>query len=163
MDDMEHIVDPHFKEDPLYMKSLIGKEIEVKTVNKKAYKGFVYVIDPIFKTVVLHCNRKSESEYDTVIIMHHAIETLCVLSDEVNQWYLQTTKETVNSNITRKDSVKKWLQHMQINVAESGDILKVDDHLIILPPYELENCVSNNTIILERVRNILDQMPPDST
>nr|CAI5842261.1 unnamed protein product [Callosobruchus analis] len=153
--------DPLFNSDPIYMKSLIGKEIEVRTVNKKVYKGLVYVIDPIFKSVVLHCNRISETEYETVLILYHAIEGLFLISDEVDQKYLQTSEEVVCSNITRKESLKKWLQHMQINVEESGDILKIDDHLIILPPYKLENCVSNNTIILERVRNIVNQMPPD--
>nr|CAH7759822.1 unnamed protein product [Callosobruchus chinensis] len=158
---MGNSADPLFNSDPIYMKSLIGKEIEVRTVSKKVYKGLVYVIDPIFKTVVLHCNRISENEHETVLILYHAIESLSLISDEVDQRYLQTPVETISSNITRKESLKKWLQHMQINVEESGDILRIDDHLIILPPYKLENCVSNNTIILERVRNILNQMPPD--
>lgn len=50
---------------------------------------------------------------------------------------------------------------MMIDVKESGDYLKIDDYLVIIPPYRADNCICNNTIILERIQKILNEMPED--
>ncbi|KAJ8918436.1 hypothetical protein NQ315_008133 [Exocentrus adspersus] len=154
--------DSIFNNDPIYMMSLVGKEVELVTVDNVAHQGTVYVIDPIYKTVVLHTNKKSIDEYETVFVLHHAIQSLKVLSSEANESYLRNVepKSFAENDIT-KDILKKWLQHMFINVSESGNYLKIDDHLVIVPPYGPENCICNNTIILDRIQKIISLMPPD--
>ncbi|XP_028133884.2 gem-associated protein 6 [Diabrotica virgifera virgifera] len=151
--------DKIFNNDPIYMKSLLGKQVKIKTVDSRTHSGIVYVIDPVFKTVVLHTNWKSNKDHDTLMIMHHAIESLEELPEPVNESYLEETSE--HNSKERKYAVKKWLKKMMINVKESGDYLKVDDHLVIVPPYGPENCICNNTIVLEKVQNILETMPKD--
>lgn len=155
--------DPIFQNNPIYMKSLIGKSVEIKTVDNKAHSGLVYVIDPIFKTVVLHTNWKSDDDYETVIILKHAIVTLEVLSEEKNENYLGelSIPQLECTKPNRKSIVKKWIKSMMIDVKESGDYLKIDDYLVIIPPYRADNCICNNTIILERIQKILNEMPED--
>ncbi|CAG9814440.1 unnamed protein product [Phaedon cochleariae] len=158
----EYSDDKIFKNDPIYMKSLVGREVEIETVDKKIHRGTVYVIDPIFKTVVLHTNFRSEEEFQTVFILRHAIESLKTTSEVVKESYLKEPAEKqVASHINQKKLVTKWLKHMQIDVQESGDYLKIDDHLVIVPPYGPENCICNNTLILEQIQKLLKSLPEE--
>ncbi|KAG5874099.1 hypothetical protein JTB14_005895 [Gonioctena quinquepunctata] len=159
---MDESQDRIFNNDPIFMKSLVGKKVEIRTVDNKTHIGIVYVIDPIFKTIVLHANLRNENDFETIFILHHAIESLKVLSDEVQVSYiLEETKKDGPEHLARRMIVKKWLEHMFINVNESGDYLKIDDHLVIVPPYGPENCICNNTIILDRIQKILELMPQE--
>ncbi|XP_056634061.1 gem-associated protein 6-like [Diorhabda carinulata] len=153
------IEDSIFNNDSIFMRSLLGKKVQINTVNEKSYIGVVYVIDPIFKTVVLHTDWKSANEHETVIILHHAIKSLEKLSDEVEESYLLEPIISVPQSVNKKTVVKKWLKKMMIDVKESGDYLKIDDHLLIVPPYGPENCICNNTIILEKIQKILQSLP----
>ncbi|KAJ8975564.1 hypothetical protein NQ317_000248 [Molorchus minor] len=152
---MEDSGDKIFNNDPIYMRSLVGKKVELDTTENVTYSGIVYVIDPIYKTIVLHTNWRSEYCHGTVFILFHAIKSLKVLK------LLERVEEIPLANKEKKTSLKKWLKHMYIEVTESGDYLKIDDHLLIVPPYGPDNCISNNTIILDRVQKIINLMPPD--
>ncbi|KAJ8954510.1 hypothetical protein NQ318_000741 [Aromia moschata] len=161
--EMDEFEDKFFNNDPVYMKSLIGKKVEIKTIENVVHSGIVYVIDPIYKTTVLHTNWRSGENHDTVFVLYHAIQSLEVLCNEAEETYLKSTKvpQFDEHNEEKKSLLKKWLQHMYIEVTESGNYLKIDDHLLIVPPYGPENCISNNTIILERVQKIISLMPSD--
>ncbi|XP_023023182.1 uncharacterized protein [Leptinotarsa decemlineata] len=155
-------VDNVFHNDSVYMKSLVGKEVELKTIDGKTLLGIIYVIDPIFKTVVLHTNFRNEKDFQTIFVFHHAIEFLKIVSDEVEDSYVkEDNKNRGTDQSTRKRMVKKWLKQMLIDVNESGDYLKIEDHLVIVPPYEPANCICNNTMILERTQKVLQQMPQE--
>lgn len=150
------------------MKSLIGKSVKIETVENTEYSGKVYVIDPVYKTIVLHCakpNTNGEEKIETVYILFHALKRLEILSDAIDDNYLKTNNIPVQtsglSNEQLRIKLKRWLKHMFINVDECGDYLKIDNHLLIVPPYGLDNCICNNTIILERIRNIIGLMPSD--
>lgn len=161
---MDKAEDQIFNNDPVYMMSLVGKQVELTTIESVTYTGTVYVIDPIYKTTVLHTNRTAVDEYETVFVLHHAIKSLKVLSDEADESYLKIVepKSFVDKDIKR-NVLKRWLEHMFISVSESGDYLKIDDHLVIVPPYGPENCICNNTIILDRIQKIISLMPPGFT
>lgn len=160
---MDLFEDKIFKNDPLYMKNLIGQTVEISTTHSQSIKGVVYVIDPIYKTIVLHTKESSPKKHDTVFILYHAIKSLVLLAGGCDETYLERQapiEENVNSS-AEKRRLKKWLQQMYINVEEAGEYLKIDDHLLILPPYGLSNCVSSNIIVLEKMRNIISLMPAD--
>ncbi|CAG9771351.1 unnamed protein product [Ceutorhynchus assimilis] len=160
---MDLFEDNIFKNDPLYMKNLIGKSVKITTTEETSFEGIVYVIDPIYKTIVLHTKETGPNKHNTVFILHHAIKSLEILSEEVKNGYLEEKMDTHSSSdmVQEKLRLKKWLQNMRINVDEIGDYLKIDDHLIIMPPYGLDNCICNNTIVLEKIRNIIGLMPKE--
>lgn len=147
------------------MKSLIGKTLKIVTVENVEYFGKVYVIDPIYKTVVLHCNKEATNSIQTVFVLFQAIKSVNIVSDQVDEKYLETGNIQIQSTPIPSEELrlklKRWLKHMFINVEECGDYLKIDDHLVIVPPYGPDNCICNNTIILERIRNIIELMPPE--
>lgn len=151
-----------FNNDPLYMLSLIGKNVQVQLVDNVTYTGIVYVIDPVYKNLIIH-ERSSESYLVTRIILYQAIKLLTVLSDERIESYVNGTEllqvaENVDVN-HKKTLLKNWFQHMCLHVEESGDFLKIDDNVVIVPPYGPENCICNNTLILERIKNMIMTMP----
>lgn len=153
-----------FNNDPLYMMSLIGKTVEVTLVDNETYTGVIYVIDPIFKTLVIHEKLSSGSNLITRMVLHHSIKSLVVLNIDRLETYINESSLTSDSNLDikqRKRMLKERFQNMCLNVDDSGDCLKIDDNIVILPPYEPENCICNSTIILERIQNILN-IPFDS-
>ncbi|XP_066256822.1 gem-associated protein 6-like [Euwallacea similis] len=160
---MDLFEDKIFQNDPTYMKSLIGKTVHVKTIKNEVYTGVVYVIDPIYKTLVLHTKESASNKHDTVLILYFAIQSLEVLSQAIKENYLMnerprtTTKEATHE----RERLKKWLHKMYINADEIGDYLKIDDNLLIMPPYGLDNCICSNTIVLEKIKNIISLMPEE--
>ncbi|XP_066138190.1 gem-associated protein 6-like [Euwallacea fornicatus] len=160
---MDLFEDKIFRNDPTYMKSLIGKTVHVRTIKNEVYTGVVYVIDPIYKTLVLHTKETSPDKHDTVLILYVAIQSLEVLSQPIKESYLTKERPRVITDETtrEKQRLKKWLQKMYINTDEIGDYLKIDDNLLIMPPYGLDNCICSNTIVLEKIKNIMCLMPEE--
>ncbi|KAK9869485.1 hypothetical protein WA026_003239 [Henosepilachna vigintioctopunctata] len=148
------------KDDVFFQKSLIGKRVKIKTADNVFFEGIVYVIDPVYKTVILCDNEKIR------LFVYLSIECLEVLSEEVIEpsFLLEPKQNDIGDwkNIKeRRERLCKWLKHMLINVKEEGEVLKVEEYLIIGPPYTQETCYCDNTIILERIRNILNMMPDE--
>ncbi|CAH0557515.1 unnamed protein product [Brassicogethes aeneus] len=158
---METEEDSIFNNDPIYMKSLIGKKIKIKTVEETYQEGIVYVIDPIFKTVVLFCKLVNGNGREYSLFPHHAIESLEILSNDVNLSGFPTNEESLENCVEKKEKLKRWLRHMFINFAESGDNIKIDDHLVIVPPYGIDNCICNNMIVLDKIQKIISLMPSE--
>lgn len=160
---MDLFEDNIFKNNVTYMKSLLGRTVKITTAENQSICGTVYVIDPVYKTIVLHTKETALSKPDTVFVLHHAIQSLEVLPGEVDETYLKTEEHFMDTSqtVSEKRRLKKWLQQMYINVEEVGEYLKIDDHLLIMPPYGLDNCICNNVIILEKIRNIISLMPSD--
>lgn len=144
-------------ETPENVQALLQKEVQIKTVDNEVHVGDLYVIDPQSKTIVLE--NKTSATFD--IILHHAIRDFTVLSKDDGKFVLE--EETNISNAIdfseKKKKVKEWLVSHLIDVEEVGVTLKIDDHITIEPPYDLEQCYCSNTIILDKLRRLLEKMP----
>ncbi|CAH1369207.1 unnamed protein product [Tenebrio molitor] len=151
--------DKFFNNDVLYMKNLIGKSVLVETIDNRNHAGCVYVIDPVYKTIVLINKATNCLEF----LLHHAVKSFTILSDAKNEDFLREVKKTISIEDSTQKKLKliKWLKHMFINVKEDGNLLRVEDHLVIDAPYGKDECMCDNMIVLERIRNIIDLMPPD--
>ncbi|KAJ3654798.1 hypothetical protein Zmor_013961 [Zophobas morio] len=145
--------------DILYLKNLIGRTVSVETVDNQTHIGTVYVVDPVYKTVVLINTTTNRLE----LILSHAMKSFNVFPDTRNEDFLRDNVNNVNPEdfVQKKLKLTKWLKHMFLDVKEDGDTLRVEDHLIIGPPYGKSECMCDNTIVLERIRNIIDLMPAD--
>lgn len=93
------------------------------------------------------------------IIFGHWIKNIEVISDkerDIPELFLPSSENFSQATTTkRKDIIKKLLIENRLPITEENDSLKIDDFLIIDPPYYPDNCISTNSIILSRVKDIL--------
>ncbi|XP_060536308.1 uncharacterized protein LOC132708174 [Cylas formicarius] len=146
---------------PIEMKKLIGRIVKINTVENLCYTGTLCIMDPIYKTLILQNKEADSNKMETVFILYHSFKSLEILSENIDEAFIKKQGTTRFVNITEKQRIKKWLQQRFIIVEDVEDYLKIDNNLIILPPFTVESCISNNTIILENIRNIISLMPKD--
>lgn len=153
---------PFLERDLRYFQSLINKNVKIETVDGKLHISRVYVVDPVSKSVV---TVRNEDEITTInIFPGHAIKSLESIEvkhesgsrEPCNKINTPVIEENLNE---KKVAVKAWLTKNLVDVNEDGMSLKVGDDLVIEPPYDNEHCYSSNTIILQRIRTVLKNMP----
>lgn len=115
----------------------------------------------LFYSVVL-LPVETSTQHNLKIISGHAIKNIEVTSE------LKTTMpELFRSSITkiaqttvskRKNSVMQLLLDNRFSVKEEDDILLIEDIVRVEPPYFPENCTCTNSIILNRIQNILTRV-----
>lgn len=153
----ENLDDVIFHNDPLYMKSLIGKTVTVETKNYTK-TGIVHVIDPIYKTLVLRIQTEEGKQFS--IFPHHAIKSLEIISSEIQEEIIP--KETLEDFSAKKEQLKRWLQKIFVMFEECGDHIKIGQHVTVVPPYNPQtSIICNSTVILENIQRVLSLMPDD--
>ncbi|XP_025832480.1 gem-associated protein 6-like [Agrilus planipennis] len=146
------------KDDVNYIKNLIGKTVNVTTVDDKLYTGSVYVIDPQTKIIVLFNNKGN-----LYAILPHAIKDVEVASVQqtcdnmLSHDNYQEDKQ--QQSFIKKLNVKMWLQKNLVRVKENGTLLNVEDQVFIEPPYGPEQCLGKNASLLRRVKEIMSKIP----
>ena len=100
-----------------------------------------------------------DTSYRMKIILGHSVKNVEVSSDpetvipELFSTPFTKVSETAISE--RKNAVKNLLLENRFPVTEDNEILRIEDALSIEPPYELHNCICNNSIILDRIQTLL--------
>lgn len=70
--------------------------------------------------------------------------------------------ENSKDNTERKNSVKDYLKSHQLNVIESeNQKLIIEDLVTLRAPYTSYNCEGTNQIVLDRIRNLINQLDSD--
>ncbi|XP_072032676.1 gem-associated protein 6-like [Amphiura filiformis] len=160
---------------PTDWRKYVYKEVLVESADKKQHKGWVQTIDPVSKSIVLVGSQCKEN-IPVQVVVGHAIKSITILS-EVEEHLLEDhrlwldrlfTKSTLQPEyssqdlLNRKLELKSWLERNRVPVQVSGDegeLLSISDALFIQPPYEAENCISTNEIILGRVQALINSKP----
>lgn len=141
------------------MRDAIGNEVIIKTVDNKSHAGFIYIIDPISKSVVL----VNETGITLDIILYNAISSIDVVEGSKRVFPRESrTGGPIDNVEEKKIQLTKWLSDNYVDVREDGSVLRVGDHIIIEPPYTIDQCYCSNTVILERIQNIIKRMPVSS-
>ncbi|XP_076269365.1 uncharacterized protein LOC143201990 [Rhynchophorus ferrugineus] len=150
-----------FDNDCMFLKSMVGRIVKVNTVEHTTYFGIVYVIDPVRKTMVLH-SKQGTSNGKTVFIFLHVVETIEVLTNDVIKKYLAHNEpNNVNGDMVfERERVRRWLENMYLEPEEEGDYLKIGD-ILIVPPFGVDNIISNNIDALEKIRKAIGSMPAE--
>lgn len=65
---------------------------------------------------------------------------------------------TDGEKTNRRRKLLSWLQTNMIPITEDGEVLRLKDVLTIYPPYNSNNCMSKNEIILEKIQNLITSM-----
>ncbi|GJQ69363.1 Roe1 [Trypoxylus dichotomus] len=132
------VIKSNLKDDPVNLKSLIGKSVNVITIDKEIHEGVIYVVDPISKTVIL----LNESKKSLKLLMSHAIASLEIKHEEngvASSFYNNAL--LFGSDIEeRRIRLKNWFKKNLIDVSEDGTSLKIQDVFSISPPYTIDQC-----------------------
>lgn len=102
---------------------------------------------------------KKTKTYSLKIISGHSIKNIEITSEKENsmpELFLSSSTKISQATITeRKNTIKQLLLENRFPIREEGDILKIEDTVMIEPPYYAENCTCTNSIILSRIQGIL--------
>lgn len=148
MDSFKNIFDS-----PETMSSAIGKQTKIQTIDKKIHEGVVYVIDPLSKTVIL----TNEACNNLDIITFHAIDTIIHLSEfPVKTFTFQNSKSPPQN---AKEKLRKWFEQNHLKVTEKDGVICVEDQVTIEPPYGIEQCFCSSTVVLERIQDLICNLP----
>ncbi|KAK0181782.1 hypothetical protein PV327_004032 [Microctonus hyperodae] len=152
-----------YNNDPLLLKSYINKQIQITTDDSTIHHGILYTVDPVSESVVL-IERENE-KFHVKVIVGHSINNIQMISNSTlhlpqffNLAYHPMTDVELSD---RRKEIKKLFAQNRFPVTEHNDILEIENMLFIEPPYNLENCICTNPIILNRVYNILSQLNID--
>lgn len=124
----------------------------------------------LFFSVVLVSHSDGKPCID--IIMGHSVQSIQICSQASGsslQWSLgenllkcledsDESAVSVEELSARKQRLKVWLSKNLITVTEEGNLLKLDDVLVIHPPYGVKQCTSSNQIILGKVQTLVQKL-----
>ena len=142
----------HKLDDSQFSKTLIGAFARVGTVDGVTSEGFIYVIDPLTKSVIL--TNKSR----VTLVIGFSLKSLEVPGDVP---YLDTEWPSILcvDVSDRRRRVVSWLKKHMLQVQEANGVLQIQEDVRIHPPYTVEQCESENEVVLERIIWILQQLP----
>lgn len=167
----EEDVHPIFNKDPEEWMQYVYKKVSVVTEDGLEHTGLVYTVDPVSESFVLVNAINDQTKVE--IVLGHAVTSVTVLSDatEVNKQQLdsmfrpESELKLSREELKRKQNlVKSWLLKNRLPVEVGGsedEVITVAGALIIQPPYEPENCISTNEIILGKIQGLIKNMPKD--
>ncbi|KAK0089722.1 hypothetical protein PV325_005869 [Microctonus aethiopoides] len=149
-----------YNNDPLLLKSYINKQTQITTEDSTIHQGILYTVDPVSESVVL-IERENE-KFHAKVIVGHSIKNIQVISNSalhLPQFFSISHHSMTDAELSiRRVEIKKLFTHNRFPVTENNDVLEIEGMLFIEPPYNLENCICTNPIILNRVYDILSQL-----
>lgn len=154
---------------PSSLSKFTDKNVRITLCEGKNIFGFVYTIDPVSYCVVLAENNDDSSSTNLIFVMGHAVKHIEINEQTTLQEKANFMEKFVNGStklyseetlLERKNKLKNWLTKNRIPVLEDHhESLCVMDVAWIDPPYDSECCRSTNQIVLNRVRNLIDNIP----
>ncbi|KAK4879013.1 hypothetical protein RN001_007159 [Aquatica leii] len=146
-------------DNPKYLKSIVGKNVSITLINDETFTGILYVVDPISKTVVIVNGILTEHIVQLIPFNNlksfevHSLDNPKFLFDSVNTGSTEVW-------LDKKKLLKDWFFINKINVVEENEVLKLNDHKVMIePPYGPDQCICDNMIVLERIQTLIAKMP----
>ncbi|XP_076367847.1 gem-associated protein 6-like [Tachypleus tridentatus] len=159
-----------FQNDPLKLLSYVHKRVEVYTSDKKCHSGWVKTIDPVSENIVL-VHFEGDIPVSLTMVMGHTVESINIVNDQpifkamLDKLFLPKTIEVSTEELLRqKMKLKTWLNKNRIPVEDTNNNsgnLTVANALVIKPPYGVDQCFSNNEIILGKIQGLIKALPND--
>lgn len=139
------------------MKDYIDRNIIVETNDGIKHEGSLYTVDPVSKSILL-VNKKNKG-LSMELIFKHAINKLISVG-ELNPIKLWEEEEKSIENLSIiRERLKEWLSKNLIPFEESGECLELAGQLTINPPYGIDNCISSNEMVLNKIQKLIERMP----
>lgn len=149
---------------PSSLAQFIDQHVTFTLCDGRKISGFVYTIDPVSYCVVMVQN----NDENITFIMGHSVKLIARTEHDGHQESIKFMDSFVNRDnklyskdelIDKKEKLKDWLSKNRIPVQEKDDRLHVMGLLWIEQPYDSESCRCTNEIVLNRVRNLIENIP----
>ena len=127
----------------------------------KAKEVIVVMRDEI-EQVSLESNKDSESE-ETKAAIRSELKHLFLNRESPNILHSHTSKQEATSNnfslSERRNNLLAWLKanHLPVTV-DANNVINILDSVYIQAPYDLDDCLSTNEIILDKVRELVKSL-----
>lgn len=146
------------------LRKFVDKKISILLSDNSRKEGWVHVIDPVTRTVVLQEETEDSNATKLTFVLGHAIARVVLEETEGRPPvtdFLQAEKTVEYSQddiCKRKRELVEWLTKNRIPVSESLEdsaILSVMGVLFVEPPYDPDCCRCSNEIILDRIQKLI--------
>nr|XP_014284579.1 gem-associated protein 6-like isoform X2 [Halyomorpha halys] len=121
------------------------------------HEGSLYTVDPVSESIVLVT--KKEKILSVELIFKHAIHKLISVGEPnpIKLW--EGGEKNIENVSVIRERLKEWLSKNLIPFEESGECLKLAGQLTINPPYGIDNCISSNEMVLNKIQKLIERMP----
>ncbi|RIA87031.1 hypothetical protein C1645_828371 [Glomus cerebriforme] len=146
----------------------LGKLCTIKLKNNEDLKGYLYNIDPV---EIDYIENELPSQYKILVIMNHAVLEFKVnnekngisrhLLDEVVNQRIEDFKNGSERMQQRKNNLILLFESNRIQITYEKDdpIIHILDRAHVSPPYVISSIECDNEIILQRVKEMIAQLP----
>lgn len=148
---------------------LIRSKVKIETV-KGNYSGYLLCLDPITLTLIIFNDELNQIH----LIFEHSVKSITKLNgNKTNQFKdinfqqfcdqffnIKTNKNNISVENLKKRRQEVWNLLMKNNVPvveSSNDSLIAAYNVTINPPYTANDCSSSNTIVLGKIKSILEK------
>ncbi|XP_063982105.1 gem-associated protein 6-like [Diachasmimorpha longicaudata] len=150
-----------YKNNPLQYKNYVDKRVKITGKDSSVHEGIVYTVDPVSESVILMNSNKS-GDYHAEVVIGDSIKSIEILQDSEEQlpelFLSKKCEISVPEIQKRKEELMKLLVESRMPVVDEGDVLMIPGVVSIEAPYNPENCVCVNPVIMTRIQGILSQM-----
>ncbi|CEI96981.1 hypothetical protein RMCBS344292_11124 [Rhizopus microsporus] len=139
-------------------ETLLGRQIKVKTVLNEQMEGSIYTLDKMTNCLISHIKEilsveQEKKDYANIGYIHldgvknREMEAMRGFSEQVSKMGVGVSKEGQDIFYALSKTLPcRW----------SKDTIIVMDEVYITPPYGVEDCKSNHTTSLARVKKVLE-------
>ncbi|CAD6211896.1 GSCOCG00003887001-RA-CDS [Cotesia congregata] len=150
-----HIV---YKNNPLLFKSYINKHVIITADDSSVHQGIVYTVDPVSESVIL-LEPAEEGKFNGKIIIGHSIRNIEISTNpgiDLPDLFPANEKKLTAAELNeRREKIKERLAINLFNPVDNNGVLEIQGVFSIEPPYERENCVCTNPIVMSRLLGII--------
>lgn len=152
-----------FNESCILINSLMEREWAVETSDGLTEACYPIAFDPESKIFVAGNGNNKQLTVTFYFPAH--IKSVTVgktIADEnilAEIRKLKTSTKVRSDFSQRKKMVTEWFRKHLIDVVDKDDCIEVAKQVRIEEPYDVENCISDNTIVLDRIQKMLNNMP----
>ncbi|KAG2182481.1 hypothetical protein INT43_007411 [Umbelopsis isabellina] len=140
-----------------------GHLVTVKLQNNDTQSGYLYVIDPFNKSVIL----KHETQDIAIVILRHQVVSIEANYDQPAKLMFVTNPEEEDINEdsaamkNRKQNAIELLEASRVPIKYSTEhtVIQILDTANLYPPYVPTSIQCDNPIIRKRVSDLLQGMP----
>ncbi|XP_015118007.1 gem-associated protein 6 [Diachasma alloeum] len=150
-----------YKNDPVEYRNYVNKRVKITGKDSSVYEGVIYTVDPVSESIIL-MNPKESGDYQAKVVIGDSVKSIEILenSEEKLPEFFSSRKPEISipEIQKRKEELMRLLIESRIPVVDEDDVLKIQGAVSIEPPYEPENCLCANPIIMTRLQGILAQV-----
>ncbi|XP_053597473.1 gem-associated protein 6-like [Microplitis demolitor] len=147
-----------YKNNPLLFKSYINKHVIITADDSSVHQGIVYTVDPVSESVIL-LEPDNDGKFNGKIIIGHSIRNIEVTTTagiDLPDLFPAVEKKLTAAELTeRREKIKQLLTTNLLNPVENNGVLEIQGMFSIEPPYERENCICTNPVVMSRLLSII--------